>query len=90
MRIIHNWNLLLVEKSPAICLDPRADAADGYKLAADYCAPYDPKYGNGLNGPSTAKILEMVRFLFTHEALEEVSNGPVMSKPKPKQTAKLR
>ncbi len=88
VRIIHNWNLLLVEKSLAIYLDPRADAADGYKLAADYCAHYDPKYGNGLNGPSTAKIHEIVRFMFTHEALEDVTNEPVASKPKPKQTAK--
>jgi hypothetical protein len=43
----------------------------GYKLAADYCQHYDPRYGNGLSGPSRIKILEIVRFMFTIEALEE-------------------
>jgi len=45
---------------------------NGYKLAADYCQHYDSRYGNGLIGPSRTKIQELVRFLFTIEALEDV------------------
>ena len=43
----------------------------GTKLAADYCQNYNPPYGNGLNGPSRRKIMEIVRFLFTVETLED-------------------
>lgn len=83
VRIIRNWNLLLVEEALAICLAPQPAPADCYKLAADYCQHYDPRYGNGLNGPSSAKITELVRFLFTHEALEDSSPTPT-TKAKPR------
>lgn len=71
VRVIHNWNLLLVEQALAIYLWHSASASHGYKLAADYCQHYDSRYGNGLSGPSRAKIEEMVRFMFTVEALED-------------------
>lgn len=71
IRIVHNWQLLLVEKGLAIALADRRSSSDGYKLAADYCQNYDPKYGRTLNGPSRTKILEIVRWMFTHEALED-------------------
>jgi hypothetical protein len=70
VRIVRNWQLLLVENGLAIALDSQPSASAGYKLAADYCQNYDPKYGNSLNGPSSTKILELVRWMFTHEALE--------------------
>jgi hypothetical protein len=72
VRIIHNWNLLLVEKGLEIYLWHSDSPAHGYKLAADYCQHYDSRYGNDLNGPSQTKIKEMVRFMFTFEALEDV------------------
>ncbi|MGO8696644.1 MAG: hypothetical protein ACLQVY_02850 [Limisphaerales bacterium] len=34
MRIIHNWDLLLVERALAICLWYSDSPAHGYKLAA--------------------------------------------------------
>lgn len=71
VRIIRNWNLMLVEHGLAIHLWHTDSPADGYKLAADYCQNYDPRYGNGLNGPSRTKIEEIVRFMATIEALEE-------------------
>jgi len=71
VRIIHNWNLMLVEKSLAIYLWNLDSPTHGYKLAADYCQHCDSRYGNGLNGPSRTKIGEIVRFMFTIEALEE-------------------
>ena len=71
VRIVHNWNLMLVEQALAIYLWHQDSSAHGYKLAADYCQHYDPRYGNGLNGPSRTKIAEIVRFMFTIEALED-------------------
>ena len=70
-RIVHNWNLMLVEHGLAIYLWHLDSPSHGYKLAADYCQHYNPRYGNGLNGPSRTKILEIVRFMFTIEALED-------------------
>ena len=71
IRIVNNWQLLLIEKGLAIALNRHPRPAEGYKLAADYCQHYDPKYGNTLNGPSSSKIHEIVRWMFTHEALEQ-------------------
>ena len=71
VRIVRHWQLLLVEKGLAIATSHDPHPSEGYKLAADYCQNYDPTYGNSLNGPSATKITEIVRWMFTHEALEE-------------------
>jgi len=71
VRVIHNWNLMLVEQCLAIWLWHADSPERGYKLAADYCQHYDCRYGSDLNGPSRTKILEIVRFMFTIEAWEE-------------------
>ena len=73
VRIVHNWNLMLIEQGLAIHLWHTNSPTHGYKLAADYCQHYDSRYGNGLNGPSRTKIGEIVRFMFTLEALEDGS-----------------
>lgn len=52
VRIVNCWPLLLVEKGLAICLGEADTPSDGYKLVADYCTNYDPRYGSNLNGPS--------------------------------------
>jgi len=70
VRIVRNWNLMLVEEGLAIYLWHPDSPAHGYKLAADYCQHYDPRYGNGLCGPSRTRIAEIVRFMLTLEALE--------------------
>ena len=71
VRIVHSWNLLLVEEALDICLWHADSPSHGYKLAADYCRHYDSRYGTSLNGPSRAKIKEIVRFMFVVEALED-------------------
>jgi hypothetical protein len=71
VRIVHNWNLMLVEHGLAIYLWHTDSPTHGYKLAADYCQHYDSRYGNGLNGPGQTKLAEIVRFMFNIEALEE-------------------
>jgi hypothetical protein len=71
IRIIHHWNLVLIEYGLAVYLWRSGSPTRGYKLAADYCQNYDPRYGTGLNGPSRTKIGEIVRFMFTLEALED-------------------
>ncbi len=75
VRVIHHWNLLLVEQALDILLWHADSPAHGYKLAADYCQHYDPSYGNGLNGPSRRKIKEMARFLQAFEAAENASSN---------------
>jgi len=72
VRIIHNWDLLLMEQALAIYLWYSDSPAHGYKLAADYCQHYDSHCGNGLNGPSRTKIEEMARFV---KELEEMQGN---------------
>ena len=71
VRIIHCWPLLLVEGGLALHLDRAVTPSDGYRLAADWAQNFDSRYGNGLNGPSRAKLEELVRFMVTVEAREE-------------------
>jgi hypothetical protein len=71
VRVIHCWPLLLVEEGLALYLGKAVSPTAGYKLAADFCQHFDSRYGNGLNGPSRTKILEIVRFMFTLEVIEE-------------------
>ena len=71
VRLIRDWDLMLVEQALAIWLWHGKSPAHGYKLAADYCKHYDSRYGKGLNGPSRTKIQEIVRFMFLVEAREE-------------------
>jgi len=70
VRIVHNWNLLLVEEALAICIWYANSPVHGYTLASDYFRNYDPRYGTSLNGPSHKMILEMVQFMLTVEARE--------------------
>ena len=72
VRIIHCWPVLLVEQGLALHLGLNRDPGDGYKLAADWAQNYDPRHGNGLNGPSRGKLEELMRFMFAVEALEDV------------------
>jgi len=71
VRIVHDWDLLLVEEALAICLWHEHSPALGYKLAADYCQHYHERYGNGLNGPSAGKIKAMAHFMEMVEAKEQ-------------------
>ena len=66
-----SWPLLLVEKGLALCAGIAHQPTDGYRLAADWAQNYDPQFGKGLNGPSTGKLDELVRFMFNLEAMEE-------------------
>lgn len=71
VRIIHCWPLLLVEQGLSLYLGEATSPANGYKLAADFCQHYDSQHGNCLSGPSRTKLTEIVRFMFTLEAIEE-------------------
>jgi hypothetical protein len=62
---------MLVEQGLAVYLWQANSPAHGYRLAADYCQHFDSRYGNGLNGPSQTRIMEIVRFMLTFEALED-------------------
>lgn len=71
VRVINNWNLFLVESGLALNILHSDKPEYGYDLARDYCKHFDSRYGDGLNGPSRTKILEIVRFMFVIEAREE-------------------
>ena len=72
VRIIRNRNLFLVEEGLRIYLWHADSPPEGYRLAANYCENYDPRYGNSLNGPSYTKVQEIIRFMFAVEALEDL------------------
>jgi hypothetical protein len=71
VRIIRDWNLMLVEHGLAIYLWHPDCPSLGYKLAADYCQHYDWRHPDGLSGPSRTKIKEIVRFMVDTEAWEK-------------------
>ncbi|HEY1171147.1 MAG TPA: hypothetical protein VGH19_07270 [Verrucomicrobiae bacterium] len=71
VRVIKCWPVMLVEKGLALHLGLTTTPSDGYKLAADWAQHYDPKYGNGLNGPSGGKLMELVRYMYGVEAIED-------------------
>ncbi len=71
VRIIRDWDLLLVEEALAIYLGHTDSPSQGYRLAADLCRHDDARYGCGLSGPSRAKILATARFMTRHEARED-------------------
>jgi len=70
VRVIHNMNLFLVESGLHLYLWHGDSPAEGYRLAANYCEHYEPRYGNGLNGPSVNRIREIADFVLAIEAHE--------------------
>lgn len=71
VRIINCWPLFLVEEGLALLTGRKEHPKDGYKLATDWARNHDSRHGNGLNGPSAGKLEELVRFMFSVEALED-------------------
>ena len=71
VRIVHHWDLLLVEQALEIYLWYANSPAHGYTLAADYCKHYDPQRWDGLSGPSRGKIMAIAEFMLAVEALED-------------------
>ena len=68
--MIRNWDLLVMEEALAILFWYPHSTAHGYALAPNFCQHYDPRYGNGLNGPSRAKISGIAQFIVAVEASE--------------------
>jgi len=71
VRLIQSYGLFLVEGGLQLYLSQRASPAEGSRLAVDYCEHYDPRYFNGLNGPSVDRIEEIVRFIQAVAAQEQ-------------------
>ncbi len=63
VRVINDLNLYLIECGLHIYLKQGGSPSEGYHLAASYCENYDPRYGNGLNGPSRKRIREIIDFI---------------------------
>lgn len=73
LRIIQNQSLFLVESGLRLYLWHGNSPTEGYRLAADYCEHYDPRYGDGLNGPSANRIEEIAAFVLAIEAYEDAA-----------------
>ena len=70
VRMIRSLELFLVESGLHLYLSHGASSTEGYRLAAAYCEHYDPRYGNGLNGPSVDRIEEIIVFIRAFQAQE--------------------
>jgi hypothetical protein len=68
VRVIRNWDLLLVEQGLALYLGHCDSPTDGYRLAVDDCAHYDPHYGTDLNGPSRDRLEALLTYVTAVEA----------------------
>jgi hypothetical protein len=62
VRIIHNRNLFFIERGLGLYLWHRNSPSQAYQVAASYSEHYDPRYGNGLSGPSAKRIQEIADF----------------------------
>ncbi|WP_295443885.1 hypothetical protein [uncultured Thiodictyon sp.] len=69
VRIIKNWDLLLIEEGLALYLGERRDPTAGYRLAVDECKHYEGLFGD-LTRPSRAKLTALIGFVATTEARE--------------------
>jgi len=72
VRLIRNENLFFVESGLGLFLGHSRSPTEGYRLATAFCEHYDPRYGNGLNGPSVGKIEEIARHILATEAHEKI------------------
>lgn len=70
VRLVNSKALMLIEEALAICLRHPDDPRLGYKLAADYCGHYSPRYGRNLNGSSRDRVREIAEFVARREADE--------------------
>jgi hypothetical protein len=52
-------------------LAPQPSPVEGYRLALAYCECYHPDQGASLKHPSRNKIHELVRWVFTREAMKD-------------------
>jgi hypothetical protein len=80
-RIVQQRDLLLVEEGLAVYLRHPHSPPHGYKLAVAYCEHYDPRYGNGLSGPSVTKLKEIRDFIKCQEARESERARTASSEP---------
>lgn len=75
VRTIKNWNLLLVEKAFAIVLWYPDSPVHGYELAVAFAKNHAPKHGDGLNGPSRTKIMEMLSLIQVVEVMRSLAES---------------
>ena len=71
VRMIRSVELFLVEGGLHLYLWRGASSTDGYRLTAAYCEHYDPRHGNGLNGPSVYRIEDIIVFIRAFQAQEQ-------------------
>jgi hypothetical protein len=70
VRVVHSWPLYLIEGGLALVVGPQRYPTDGYKLASNWAQNYDPRYGNGFNGPSRGKLVALAEWMEEKETEE--------------------
>jgi hypothetical protein len=59
VRVVNSWPLYLIEEGLALVVEGHPHPSNGYKLASNWAQNYDCRYGNGFNGPSSARLLAL-------------------------------
>ena len=59
--------LYLIEEGLALVLEGHPHPSNAYKLASDWAQNYDSRYGNGFNGPSSARLLALAEWIEENE-----------------------
>ena len=71
VRVIRCQALLLIEKSMALLQVGTSLPAEAYELLATWVKHFDSRFFDTLNGPSSGRLREFVRFMFSVEAFED-------------------
>ena len=66
VRIIHSWELLIVETALECVLRPSVSQVLAYDLARQYCERYDARYGSGLIPESAPLVEDIAEFWGRH------------------------
>ena len=67
VRVVNSWPLYLIEEGLALVLEGHPHPSNGYKFAPDWAQNYDSRYGNGFNGPSSARLLALAEWIEENE-----------------------
>ena len=66
VRIIHSWELLMVETALECVLRPSVSQVLAYDLARQYCERYNARYGSGLIPESAPMVEDIAEFWGRH------------------------
>jgi len=87
VRLIRDWELLIVENAARCLLSPRESGHWAYQIARDYAERYHPKHGTGLI-PESAPLLEDILAFWSQELGLDQETPPEPARAKKVSAAK--